>query len=66
MMCRDEHTNGIYQYQVQALENILEAPGVLPISFGLQRKETDRPIVFIHKRADGKTNVVSTCPFRER
>jgi hypothetical protein len=54
MMCRDDEGKGLYNYQMQAIQSILDVPTKVPITFELQKKSIDRPIVFINKRADGK------------
>ena len=54
MMCRDAEGKGIFHYQVQAITNVITNIVKVPITFGLQKKSIDRPIIFINKRFDGK------------
>lgn len=62
MMCRDDKGNGLYHYQVQAVQALLDAPQKVPITFGVNHKDMVRPIVFIHRKLEGKSwHPVNPC-----
>ena len=58
MMCRDDNGNGLYHYQVQAVQSILDTPQKVPITFGVINKDMVRPIIFIHRKLEGKIIVI--------
>ena len=59
MMCRDSEGKGLFQYQLQAISNVLDNPLKVPLTFDVQQKSFTRPLIFIHKRIEGNINIVN-------
>lgn len=61
LMCCDAHGKALYQYQMQAVFNLISNEQNVPIRFNIQKKDVDRIFVSFIKKNKGKlkTMIVS-------